>query len=496
MPSRPYARHLLTLVFLLLPLLLPAQQQQSQDLVLAKVGELPTPRQMHGSVVLGDWLYVIGGELGGTDGTDLWTETVLKTPLSPDGQIGPWTPTTPLPHYRAYIGNSTITLNDVVYVVGGSNGVAYNTAYISKPLPDGNLGPWIESPPFSTVGLTCFPVVATPGFIHVIGGADQSDRVSPAVISGKIGVNGEILSWEAAPFLPVPLWFESAASLAGRVWVWGGLTDKKSKTASTKTFSAPILSDGRLGQWQEEPQSLPEAFYGGTCSSAGPYLITFAPTFSGQRTSSDVWFSSMNPAGLGMKPWTKLSSNLATRLYLGVAPDYRRGRAYIPGGRVRPGDTGEGLFDTGVYMFNLSPKARQEYRDEATSGDAVRTGSYTYLKADILPPEAVPGFLSLNAARRFAQEQPRKPVVLYFHKSGMKTCDVQVEALKDPAFAELTKKAAFAWMDTDTWPQLRSQLGIYRVPTWIVYDPNTRERGRASQVITLAQLQQFLSGVK
>ncbi|HMX63537.1 MAG TPA: thioredoxin family protein [Candidatus Sumerlaeota bacterium] len=109
----------------------------------------------------------------------------------------------------------------------------------------------------------------------------------------------------------------------------------------------------------------------------------------------------------------------------------------------------------------------------------------------------MPGFLSLNAARRFSiAEAPRKPLVLYFHKEGTKTCGEQVEILKDPAFAELSKQAGFAWMDTETWPQLRSQLGIYRVPTWIVYNANTQELGRATQVVTIDQLKQFLSSVK
>ena len=474
-----------------------------QELTFSKVGMLPTYRQMHGSVVLGDYLYVMGGELGGVQGKDIWTNTVLKAPLQANGSVGQWTPTTPMPQKRSYIGGSTMALNDVVYVVGGSNqSEAYNTAIYAKPQADGSLSPWIQSPPFSTVGLSNFPVVATPGYIHVLGGADISSRISAATMSGRIGPSGEILQWEAGPRMPSPLWFHSAATLGGKVWVWGGLPENKSSKLSNRVFSAAILSDGRLAPWKEDPVKLPVNFYMGVSSSAGPYLMTLCPkTFENGKTvpSSDVYFTSITPGLGGLKNWTSVPSNLPVKLYLAVAADYRRGRVYIPGGRKKGGDgpNAADFFDPGVFMFTLSAKARSEYKDEAEAAETVRTGSYTYQRADILPATAVPGFLSLNAARRFSiAEAPRKPLVLYFHKEGTKTCGEQVDILKDPAFAELSKQAGFAWMDTETWPQLRSQLGIYRVPTWIVYNANTQELGRATQVVTIDQLKQFLSSVK
>ncbi|MCC6548242.1 hypothetical protein IT570_13845, partial [Candidatus Sumerlaeota bacterium] len=353
---------------------------------------------MHGSVVLGDFLYVIGGELGALDDTDIWSETVLKAPLLADGSVGQWTPTTSLPQKRAYIGNSTIALNDVVYVVGGNiTTTAYNTALYSKPQPDGNLGPWIASPPFSTVGLAFFPVVATPGYIHVLGGADKQTRVSAATMSGRIGPSGEIMGWEAGPVMPSPLWFHNAATLGGKVWVWGGLPTESSKDVSNRVFSAAILSDGRLAPWREEPTKLPVPMYMGVPSSAGPFMMSFCPKKLGKNnateTTSDIYFTSINPGLGGLKPWTSMKSSLPVRLYLAAAPDYRRGRVYIPGGRVKRGDANAndpGQFDNGVFMFTLSPKAREEYKNEAEVAETVRTGSYTYQKADILPATAVP----------------------------------------------------------------------------------------------------------
>lgn len=54
---------------------------------------IPDPRQMYGTAVLGDYLYVIGG-----NNKNGYLNTVLKASIMPDGTLGKWTFTTPLPH--------------------------------------------------------------------------------------------------------------------------------------------------------------------------------------------------------------------------------------------------------------------------------------------------------------------------------------------------------------------------------------------------------------
>ncbi|CAN5296409.1 hypothetical protein BH09SUM1_BH09SUM1_09210 [soil metagenome] len=480
----------------------PALAQQANDSLFKRVGTLPTPRQMHGSAVLGDFLYVFGGELGSLTDDDLWTDTVLKSPVSPDGTIGAWTETTKLPGFRSYIMNSTLALNDTVYIVGGAqedrakeNKENTSTAIFSRPDANGDLSPWQKTPPFQGKGLNCFPVVSTPGYLHVLGGLTGLNTVASGVQSGKVAPDGQILGWEKSEAMPSPLWFHNAVALGGRVWVWGGLiTPEGHSKVNANVFSCPILSSGKLGSWRTEPIVTPTNFYSASMSSAGPYMLSFCPVMEGANATSDIWFTSVTSNGLA--PWQRVPTNLPVKRYIAVAPDYRRGNVYIPGGRVKSGNGSAANFDQGVYMFGLSSKARKEAPDETQDYAAAKT--YTYQTEFKLPEGALPGFLAYPDARKVAAgtpDTPGKPLVLYFNTKAAKTCQQQNELLNTPEFQALQDKAVFAWIDVQEWSQLKTQLGIYRVPTWVIYDTKGAERGRATKAVQAANISTVLGGL-
>ena len=98
---------------------------------------LSVPRQMYGSVVLGNYLYVIGGNIQGKgDDPEGYVKTVEMAYIYPNGTLGNWIQTTPLPQNRCYIHNCTLALNDIVYVVMGTEGkkqTVTNTIYWTRP---------------------------------------------------------------------------------------------------------------------------------------------------------------------------------------------------------------------------------------------------------------------------------------------------------------------------------------------------------------------------
>ncbi len=463
---------------------------------------LPEPRQMHGAAVLGDYLYVISGVI---TGENPYTDTVLKSKIYPDSSLGMWEQTTPLPTNRSYVENSTIVLNDVLYVVGGWDhkaNLGYHSVLWTRPMPDGHLEPWRESAAFPSEANHCLTAVATPGQIHIIGGLGGNDVVAPTVISGRVAPTGEILHWQLGPPLPTPLWFHNAVALRGRVWVWAGLTLKANTSVSQKVFSAPILSTGGLGQWQEEFPSLPVGFYSAAGASAGPYLLSFSPRLSGAVTTTDIWFAAVTPSGLTQ--WIRTPSALSATRYLPAAPDYRRGTIYIPGGRID-----KVALENRVFYFALSPSARQVAENigvtaaaqnstvsvtdsmaAAQAGAAQAPPSGLAYQAQMATPAgAISGFVSLAEARRLAAGPPPRPILLYFHLDGPKPCADQVEKLRgDASFATLAQQAAFAWVDIRQSPQLAQQLGVYRVPTWVLYNSREQEIGRVTGVLTPEQL--------
>jgi hypothetical protein len=486
---------------------------------------LPEIRQMHGAAVLGDYLYVFGGNKN----PEGYTQSVNKAPINPDGSLGEWSDTTPLPSRRSYIPNSTLALNDIVYIVGGLDGATekkFNTAIWSRPMADGNLEPWQESPPFGPHGLSNLTVVSTQGFLHVLGGFTEAQIATATVFSGVVSPSGGIVTWEAGPAMPAPLWFHNAAALGGRVWVWGGLYSDDRSSASSQVYSSPILSSGRIGPWRQEPVALPVPFYSAASATAGSYIISFCPRRLPNEPTDELWFTTVSPEGLN--PWQCFSSRLPVRLYIAAAPDYRRGNVYVTAGRtssLRAEDV-----EKRVFYFQLAPHARMAdtagapaqgptpapgtapgSAATATAQAALPTpetppwgsgvaqpgvAKFTYMSQSSLPQGAVKGFLSYEDARKLATSAPTRPLVLYFHLQTSRPCIQQLEQLNDPQFAALTEQAAFAWIDIREWPQMAQQLGVFRAPTWIFYDIRGIDRGRPSQVLSVPQIAQIVSALR
>jgi hypothetical protein len=416
--------------------------------------------------------------------------------------VGAWVPTTPLPQPRHYIGNSTLVLNDVVYIIGGSSlpaqGERYNTAIFTRPLPNGTLLPWNESQPFAPRGLSTITAVSTPGHIHIIGGLEEDSTVSQRVYTNPIYADGSMGPWEAGPPLPMPLWYHSAGTVAGRVYVWGGMPVEDPAQVSPYVFSAPISGSGKLGAWRRESQNLPQPYYSASTAVAGPYLLSFSPRYTGAQRSTHVWFAQSQPNGLSQ--WINREGNVPNRLYHAAAADYRRGTIYLSGGRY---ELGQDLLPD-VYYFRLSPQARQlaergwlaaqrAHQNTVSAFPPPESGSgattLSYIADANVSRNAVSGFQSYSGARSEATSQ-RKPLVLYFNIEDAAPCLEQVTHLTTPEFSQLIPRASYAWVDTQNYPQLAQQLGVYRVPTWVFFDSNGNEvqRARNVGVMTAQQL--------
>lgn len=495
---------------------------QSSQTEFKETTRMPKRRQMHGSAVLGNHLYVFGGVLG----NDLYTNSVHKALILENRQLGPWSETTPLPAPRSYIANSTLALNDMIYILGGFDGTTerkFNTVLWSRPQADGNLGPWTESPPFSQDGISNLTAVSTPGFIHILGGFTEDKRPLDTVLSGNLDAEGRLVTWEKGPPLPIPLWFHNAVAVAGRVYVWGGRSDKPmppfNSIVSARVFSSPILSTGRLGAWREESSALPFPIHSAAGSVAGPFLMSFCPRDHQNTARNEVFFSCVMPQGLSA--WQRLETTLPVRLYVAAAPDYRRGTIYIPGGRIDPQERDESVEDR-VFFFELAPQVRSQAEQQlayvqsgsvqegmtvetqptpgivasATPATVAGGAQFTYQVQSQAAKGSVAGFLPYSQARMALDKQPGKPLVLYFNLDGARPCIKQTEILQAEGFSPLTQQAVFAWIENREWPQLAQQLGIYRSPAWVIYNSHGNECGRHLGVLTPEQLAQGIQSCR
>ncbi len=490
----------------------------AQQAGFVEVNPLPEGRQMHSAAALGDYLYVFGGAKAAVG----WTQSVQVAPVYADGTLGAWLETTPLPENRHYIANGTIALNDVVYIAGGAVGETghANTVLWTRPIPGGNLEPWRQSTPFTRDRLSFITVVSTPGRLHLLGGLSEDGQPTNYVIQGTIASDGSLTEWTPGPPLPKPLWWHQAAASGGRVWVWAGLPTGEYTPISTSVYSAPILGTGELGAWRDEPNPLPVPIFGATTATAGSYLLSFCPRISQDQSTNDVWFNFVSNDSLG--PWQRISTQLPNRIYFAVATDYRRDTVYVIGGKSQ---RGAGDPNGRVFFFRLAAEAPTEVaqaaptatRPPAARATAPPTAAqpaapyyppapaqpapgvaaqpaqtapqFSYQAQAQLAQGAVPGFYSFNQAREIASTPPRRPLVLYFHNNVSSACRQQVQTLlNDPRWPELSRQAVFAWIDVEQSPQIAQQLGIYKVPSWALYDTQGNPLGQNYGILSVDQI--------
>lgn len=464
-----------------------ARAQDSSFLI--ENAPLPEARQMHSAAVVGDYLYILGGSNKALQPV----ASVLKAKIGPDGRLGEWAQTTSLPAPRLYASESTVTLSGVVYVIGGSAGILdsrnYNTAVYARQSRDGVLSQWQTSQPFPGTGVTAPTAVATPGYIHMLGG-QSSDGPVPYVYSSPVLPTGHLGPWEEAPPMPGPLWYHHSAVSAGRVYAWAGLKGSANTDVSSDIFSAPIQSNGKIGQWRMETLVMPTPIYAGSTAVAGPYLMTFSPRLAGKVATNDAWYATANITG--MSRWTQQSTNIPIKLYHASATDYQRGLIFLTGGRTDPNNP-TGLL-TNIYTFRLSKKARdaayQQGQAIATASAGEDIGAGTLEGATSAEAAAAIGASVGVASFRTYEDAKRTglPLAIYFHSEKAKLSVQQLEIAQDPEFKLLQGQVAVAIVDVLKNPQFAQQLGVWRVPTWIFFDRAGTETRRHTGVLTVKQI--------
>jgi hypothetical protein len=404
-------------------------------------------------------------------------------------------------------------LNDIVYIIGGSdaaiNGTRINTVLSSRPRLNGDLEPWVESAPFPGKGVSTPAAVSTPGFIHLLGGSrggGEGGGISDLVWSVPVQPNGQLGDWEAGPRLPFPLWFHNAQVIAGRVVLWGGLTEVSNQSTSTRIFVSPILGSGRLSDWHEVWPEMPTGIYSATNASMGPYLFSLFPRYSGGDVSSDILWTYATP--LGLQDWKTVNTNSEIKIYHPGAIDYRRGAIYIIGGRERRG----GNFATKSYILRLSQEARQQ-AEQSWSGAGQNVASNSYSSPSRVPntPQTaayapnqgqqlayqatqtsvdtdLPGFKTYSEWQQLAQSGTGRPKILYFSSPRVKQCQEQLDNLKRDNLFALTSQADCAMVNVEELPQVAQQRGVFRVPFWLVFNAQQQEILRHGGIIDVQTL--------
>ncbi|HXF70368.1 MAG TPA: kelch repeat-containing protein [Thermoflexus sp.] len=193
-----------------------------------------TPRWGHSAVYTNGRIYVIGG-LNHPNYPSAITATIIQSAhVLSDHNLTPWSTlstnlTTIFTKGTAYGG--AVLVGDFLYVIGGQREpsidfeVAQPHVAYARVNPDGALSPFTPTAPLP-IGLAQMAVAAWDGWIYVLGGIDANLQITSTIyVAHPDPATGAITGWTSLTWtLPYPLYRHAAIAEQGYLYVIGGMT--------------------------------------------------------------------------------------------------------------------------------------------------------------------------------------------------------------------------------------------------------------------------------
>jgi hypothetical protein len=203
---------------------------------------LNTARGAHTATVIGNFLYVIGG----TDGTNQLA-SVERAPILPGGSLGSFTTLTAAALNTAREGHAVAVVGNRLYVVGGfKNPLPIGSIERANINADGSIGPFTLLSDVSLnmprAGLTC---AVTGGYLYAIAG----NGLLPLASLERAGINpdGTLQPFSTVSSLLNARYSHSSVVIGNTLYVIGGYRDLAFSQALASIEQATIAPDGTVG---------------------------------------------------------------------------------------------------------------------------------------------------------------------------------------------------------------------------------------------------------
>lgn len=257
------------------------------------------------------------------------TDTTAQKPASQqDTQwIEGWRETSALLGPRA--GAATVVVDGFIYVIGGVDGVGFvRSTEFAEIRDDGSLGPWQQTAALNEER-GFIDAVAKDGFIYVVGGGNgpNGKNLLRTVERAKVNANGSLDSWKTlSSGMVMPRRCSKIVIKGSHIYALGGFAGALLDNVET----AEILSDGELGPWkiQEQTMTLPRYVNTVKASHGNTYVIGGHDQIKGVGITDVEWAI---PGDNGeVKDWQKTASMQVGRY--GLTSASHGGAVYAIGG--------------------------------------------------------------------------------------------------------------------------------------------------------------------
>lgn len=200
------------------------------------------------AVIVGKYIYVLGGGYGPIGGDNLPTASVERAEINADGSLSHWEMISNMQLPRR--GLKAVAYADRIYAIGGYSGVFLKSTEYASVNTDGSLSPWTLDPQEANLDRYIHSATLLEDRIYLIGGHVQnSEQMSYGdVESAIISPTGMLNPWQIEPSKLLQARFiASAFALNNYLYVLGG--HNGGQRLKTVEF-AKVFNNGRPGNWE------------------------------------------------------------------------------------------------------------------------------------------------------------------------------------------------------------------------------------------------------
>ena len=322
-----------------------AASQPQQDAQWEEVGQLPLPLESHQMVVLGDFVYVLGG----------WNDTkgpyaeVFFTPLTPEGILDNWQPATAklplrLQHHAA------ITHDNTLYVLGGDNGFWDGSTVSDRilkaiPNPEGDITDWVDVGKLPQP-LTIHAVTTIDDQIYVVGGSPTfrpGATVVDTIYTATFAPDGTIGPFQPLSTFPTSIGWLTATALDSQIFAVSGKVKFSPTELTPNLWRSQANAKHQLSPFKAVGTTTPRERHATVLVDRTLVVIAGGGK---NKVLSRVDAIEIDPQG-NLTEWTELAPLPAARY--AHAAFAHGGHIYVSGGYVRYGST-----ETSRKIFRLS----------------------------------------------------------------------------------------------------------------------------------------------
>ena len=270
--------------------------------------DLSCKRRLSQVVVIGNYLYLIGGYVAGTGNTN----TIYRSEVQADGSLGAFSLYSTLP--ATYVNFRAAVIKDRLYLFGGSSTSSPYVTSVVRYCPissDGSLGTWTTGNSLS-YAVADAALVVTTGYVYLIGGDAGNDNYTSAVQRAAINTDGSLGTWSTVSGIYVPgysgLWRSASIVTEDAFYLAGG---RITNTNTAAVYRGAIDASGSITSISTSSTSLNYPAYGTSPVVTSSRLYLFGGLNSTNTYTTNIFYTSFSGGLNDYTPFTGGTSSVS-----------------------------------------------------------------------------------------------------------------------------------------------------------------------------------------